>query len=221
VLHLGVMPVGAYEMIRHAKFDLGQQVTAELECTSMFMTRAQMEKVGPFVYSWAHSPADAWNSVKSGVTDILVLEHAPHTREDVEPGWTDTFSVPLGMTGAQEFVPLVLDAVNKGQLTLSDVVRYTAGQPARTFGVFPRKGVIQVGADADFTIIDMKRETLFRAQDMLTKSGHTSWEGMTAKGAPVYTLVRGSIVMRDGRVEGAAGYGRFVPGVAASSNKYI
>jgi dihydroorotase len=215
VLHLGVMPVGAYEMIRHAKFDLGQKVTAELECTSMFMTRDQMEKIGPFVYSWAHSPEEAWNSVKSGVADMLVLEHAPHTRSDVEPGWDDTFSVPLGMTGAQEFVPLILDAVNKGRLTLCDVARYMAEQPARTFGVFPRKGVIQVGSDADFTIVDMKREVLFRAQDMLTKAGHTSWEGMTAKGAPVYTIVRGAIVMRDGKVEGQPGYGAFMPGIAA------
>ena len=216
VLHLGVMPVGAYEMIRHAKFDLGQKVTAELECTSMFMTRAQMEKVGPYIYSWGHSPEEAWNSVRSGVADILVLEHAPHTREDVEPGWTDTFSIPLGMTGAQEFVPLILDAVNKGQLTLSDVARTMAEQPARTFGIYPRKGVIQVGADADFTIVDMQREMLFRAEDMLTRAGHTSWEGMTASGAPVYTIVRGTIVMRDGKVEGQAGFGQFVPGVAAA-----
>src|SRR3546814_1081589 len=57
VLHLGVMPVGAYEMIRHAKFDLGQEVTAELECASMFMTREQKDKVGPYSYNWAHSPA--------------------------------------------------------------------------------------------------------------------------------------------------------------------
>ena len=216
VLHLGVMPVGAYELIRHAKFDLGQQVTAELECASMFMTREQMEKVGPYTYNWGHSPEEAWKSVCTGVADILVLEHAPHTREDVEPGWQDTFSIPLGMTGAQEFVPLLMDAVNKGRLTLNDVARFTAEQPARIFGLFPRKGAIQVGSDADFTIVDMHREIVFRHADMLTKSAHTSWEGMRAKGAPVWTIVRGGIVMRDGKVVGEPGHGRFTPGTGAA-----
>jgi dihydroorotase (multifunctional complex type) len=216
VLHLGVMPVGAYELIRHAKFDLGQQVTAELECASMFMTREQMEKVGPYTYNWGHSPEEAWKSVRTGVADILVLEHAPHTREDVEPGWQDTFSIPLGMTGAQEFVPLLLDAVNKGRVTLNDVARFTAEQPARIFGLFPRKGAIQVGSDADVTIVDMQREVVFRHADMLTKSAHTSWEGMRAKGAPVWTIVRGGIVMRDGKVVGEPGHGRFTPGTGTA-----
>src|SRR3546814_6881989 len=76
------MPVGAYEMIRHAKFDLGQEVTAELECASMFMTREQKDKVGPYSYNWAHSPAAAWQSIADGVADFLVLERSEeHTSE--------------------------------------------------------------------------------------------------------------------------------------------
>lgn len=214
VLHLGVMPVGAYEMIRHARHELGQAVTAELECGSMFMTAEQIQKVGPYCYNWGHSPEAAWASLRDGVADILVLEHAPHTREDVEPGWQDTFSIPLGMTGAQEFVPLLADAVSRGRLTLADMVRYTCGNPARIFGVFPKKGVIQVGSDADFTILDMKREVVLRAEDMLSKAGHTSWEGMHAVGAPVGAIVRGREVMRDGEVVGEPGWGAFVPGTA-------
>jgi dihydroorotase len=215
VLHLGVMPVGAYEMIRHARYDLGQDVTAELELGSIFMTREQMQKVGPYTYNWGHSPEAAWDSIRQGVSDFLVLEHAPHTREDVEPGWQDTFSVPLGMTGAQEFVPLLLNAVNEGHLTLHQVAKHVAEQPARTFGIYPRKGAIQVGTDADFTIVDMNRTVTFRHDDMHTRSGHTSWVGMTAKGMAVWGIVRGSVVMQDGRVVGEPGYGRFMPGTAA------
>lgn len=216
VLHLGVMPVGAYELIRHAKHDLGQDVTAELELGSIFMTREQMEKVGPFTYNWAHSPAAAWKSIADGVSDFIVLEHAPHTREDVEPGWEDTFSVPLGMTGAQEFVPLMLNAVNEGHMTLQQVALHAAEQPARTFGIYPEKGVIQVGSDADFTIADMVREITFRHEDMLTKSAHTSWVGMRAKGMAVWGIVRGNVVMQDGVVKSEPGSGRFVPGTAAA-----
>lgn len=215
VLHLGVMPAGANEMIRHAKFDLGQDVSSELELGTMFMTREQMEKVGPATYNWGYNAEAGWETIRNGVADFIVLEHAPHTLEEVQPGWQDMFSVPLGMTGAQEFVPMMLNSVNQGRLTLNDVARLTAEAPARRFGIFPRKGVTQIGADADFSIVDMTREVVFTANDMLTKSGHTSWEGMRAKGLATYTIVRGEIVAQDGHIKVGPGFGRFVPGTAA------
>src|SRR3546814_12206396 len=113
----------------------------------MFMTREQKDKVGPYSYNWAHSPAAAWQSIADGVADFLVLEHAPHTREDVEPGWQDTFSVPLRMTGAQEFVHLPLYAAKEGRLTLPQVADPAAERPARPSGMFTRKGDVQLGAD--------------------------------------------------------------------------
>lgn len=217
VLHLGVMPAGANEMIRHAKFDLGQDVSAELELGTVFMTREQMEKVGPGTYNWGYDPETSLATIKSGVADFIVLEHAPHTLDDVTPGWQDLFSVPLGMTGAQEFIPLMLDAVGKGRFTMNDVARMAAETPARRFGIFPKKGVIQPGSDADFTIVDREREVRFTAADMLSKAGHTSWEGMSAKGAAAWTIVRGETVAKDGKLVGEPGYGRFVPGTAAKS----
>ena len=215
VLHLGVMPVGAYDLVEYAKKDLGTRLTTELETASLLMTRAQAEKVGPYAYLWAHSPAAGWRSLTNGVADILVGEHAPHSREDVEPGWVDNFSIPLGITGAQEFIPLLLSQVNEGRLTLEQVVRFCAETPARVFGQYPRKGTIQVGADADFTIVDMKKSAVLTAKDMHSKTGHTSWEGMQVSAMPVYTVVRGRIVMADGRIQGEPGWGRFQPGIAA------
>ncbi|MGH7051270.1 MAG: dihydroorotase [Acetobacteraceae bacterium] len=217
VLHLGVMPVGAYEMVRHAKFDLGQDVTAEQELGSMCMSREQMEKVGPLTYNWAHTPEAGWDAIRRGIADHLVLEHAPHTKQDVEPGWADMFSVPLGMTGAQEFVPLMLDCVNKGHLSLNDVARVAAEKPARTYGIYPCKGVIQVGSDADFTIVDMRRKGTFRDETMLSRAGYTSWVGISTTGAATHGIVRGRVVMQDGKVVGEAGHGRFTPGTAATS----
>jgi dihydroorotase len=218
VLHLGVMPVGAYEMIRHSKFELGQDVSAELETASLFMTREQAKRVGPFAYLWAHSPEAGWDSLRSGVADMLVGEHAPHTVEDVTPGWEDNFSVPLGITGAQESLPLLLNAVNEGRLTLSDVARFCALQPAKRFGLYPRKGVLAIGSDADITIVDLGKETVFRKEDMLSRAGHTSWEGMRVKGMPVYTIVRGKVVMDGGRVVGEPGFGRFTAGIRAHAS---
>jgi dihydroorotase-like cyclic amidohydrolase len=214
VLHLGVMPSGADEMIRHAKHDLGQDVSAELELGTMLMTREQMEKVGPRTYNWAHNPELGWTALERGIADFIVLEHAPHTVEDVDPGWTDMFSVPLGMTGAQEFVPLLLNEVNRGRLTLNDVARFAAEAPARRFGIFPRKGVIQPGADADLTLVDMRAKFRIETRDMLSKSGHSSWEGMSGQGLPKMTIVRGAVVAKDGKLVGSPGYGRFVSGTA-------
>lgn len=215
VLHLGVMPPASYEVIRHAKHDLGQEVYAELEISTALMTKKQAEKVGPCTYVWAYSPETAWESLESGVTDVIVSEHAPHTREDFEPGWQDNFSVPLGITGAQEFIPLMLTEVNRGRLTLEDLVWFCSENPARIFGIYPRKGTIQIDSDADFTIVDMNRRKKLTGKDMYTKSGITSWEGMGVTGMPVYTIVRGETVMRDGRILVQPGFGRFVPGKAA------
>jgi len=214
VLHLGVMPVGAYDLIKFAKQEWGTKVYAELEAGSMLMTREQAEKMGPFSYYWAHSPERAWQSLDDDVADVLVLEHAPHTREEVEPGWTDNFSVPLGVTGAQEFVPLMLTEVNAGRMTLEQLARFSSEQPAKIFGQYPKKGAILPGSDADFTIVDMNHEQVLTGKDMHSKVGLTSWEGMSTTGAPVYTVVRGEIVMDHGEIKSTPGYGRFTPGPA-------
>ncbi|WP_322881718.1 dihydroorotase [Pandoraea sputorum] len=215
VLHMGVMPPGANELVRQAKAQ-GQDISGEMESATLFMTRAQAEKVGPGAYAWAYAPERHWDAVHDGTADMLVGEHAPHTLEEIAPGWKDNFSVPLGITGAQEFIPLVLNAVNAGKLTLQDVARLCAEAPAKRFGQYPKKGRIQCGADADFTIVDMKQEQTFTVADMHTKAGYTAWEGIHTTGMPVYTIVRGETVMDHGKIVGTPGHGQFHPGIGAS-----
>ncbi|MGN6766994.1 MAG: dihydroorotase, partial [Rhizobiaceae bacterium] len=82
--------------------------------------------------------------------------------------------------------------------------------------IYPKKGVIEVGADADFTVADMKREAVFTKADMLSKSGHTSWEGLKVKGLAAFTIVRGEVVAQDGKLKGSQGYGKFVTGTATA-----
>jgi dihydroorotase len=215
VLHLGVMPAGANEMVLHAKKAFGQDVTAEMETAALFMTRKQADKVGPNAYLWAYDAETHWRAVKDGTADMLVGEHAPHTFQETEAGWQDNFSVPLGITGAQEFIPLVLSAVNAGRLSLDDVVRLCAEAPARRFGQYPRKGIIAAGSDADFTIVDMNMRNVFTRADMATRSAHTSWEGMEVTAMPVYTIVRGQPVMERGKITGQPGYGQLLKRVGA------
>lgn len=215
VLHMGVMPAETNELMHHAKFNLGQDVTGEMEAAALFMNKRQAEKVGPNAYLWAYNPDAHWAAVRDGSADMLVGEHAPHTLEETKAGWEDNFSVPLGITGAQEFIPLVLNAVNEGHLSLEDVARLCARKPAERFGQYPRKGQISVGADADFTVVDMNKTNIFRKEDMASRAGHTSWEGMQTKGMPMHTIVRGSMVVEEGVVVGKPGQGKFMPGTAA------
>ena len=98
---------------------------------------------------------------------------------------------------------------------MQEVARHCAERPAQIYGQYPQKGAIAVGSDADLTIIDMNREFELTAANMLSKVGFTTWEGIVTRGAAVYTIVRGAVVMKDGEVVGSPGYGRFTPGVAA------
>lgn len=214
VLHMGLMPPGAFEMVRHAKFDLGQDVTSELDMASMVNTDERVARIGPKSCFTNSFPEESWKSLHNGVSDIWVLEHAPHTSDEVEPGWQDMFSVPLGGTGAQEFVSVALTQVNAGKLTLNKFVELCSENPAKLFNMYPRKGSVDVGSDADITIVDMNKSQVLRDEDMVSRVGYTSWEGFEAKGMPVYTFVRGEMIMKDGNVVGKEGFGRFTPGVA-------
>jgi dihydroorotase-like cyclic amidohydrolase len=101
--------------------------------------------------------------------------------------------------------------VNEGKLTLDTLVRITSYNPARIFGVYPRKGVIQPGADADLVIIDMNKEEEITNETTYTKVGWTPYHGRKIKGAPIRTILRGKTVMENGKILGKPGDGQFVP----------
>ncbi len=88
----------------------------------------------------------------------------------------------------------------------------TSENPARFFGMYPTKGSITAGADADFTIIDLKKRDVIRTENVVSKCGWTPWDGYKVKGVVVDTIVRGKEVVKDGKVIGEAGYGKFIPG---------
>jgi dihydroorotase-like cyclic amidohydrolase len=172
-------------------------------------------KIGPRTYLFARNPEKAWESIHSGLADVLVLEHAPHTREEIELGWKDNFSSPLGVIGIQEFLPLMLNEVNNGQLSLEKLVTLTSDNPSRIFGIYPKKGTIQVGSDADLTLVDMNQEMMLSSEKSYSKSGWTAFDGVRVKGVPTHTIVRGRVVYEEGKITGSPGMGKFVPGAAS------
>ena len=137
-----------------------------------------------------------WRGIADGIVDVLGSDHAPHTLEEKAKPYPAS---PSGMTGVQTLVPVMLDHVNAGRLTLARFVDLTSHGPNRLFGM-ARKGRIAAGYDADFTVVDMKRsETITNAQQG-SKAGWTPHHGRRVTGWPVGTIVRGMRVMWEGEL---------------------
>ena len=141
-----------------------------------------------------------WAAVRSGLVDVLGSDHAPHTLEEKARTYPDS---PSGMPGVQTLVPLMLDHVNKGMLTLERLVDLTSHGPARLFQI-ARKGRIAEGYDADLTIVDLKREATITNGWIASRCAWTPFDGVKVTGWPVSTVVRGRAVVRDGAIVGSA-----------------
>lgn len=137
-----------------------------------------------------------WSGVANGVVDILGSDHAPHTREEKDLPYPKSHS---GMTGVQTLVPIMLDHVNAGRLTLGRFVDMTSAGPNRLFGI-ANKGRIAVGYDADLTIVDLNRSETITNDWIVSRAGWTPYDGVTVKGWPVGTIVRGQTVMWQGEL---------------------
>jgi len=166
------------------------------ECYEQLGTYAQMN---PPVRDERHRRA-IWAGVASGVVDVLGSDHAPHTREEKDHAYPDSHS---GMTGVQTLVPIMLDHVNAGRLTIERFVDLTSHGPQRLFGI-RGKGRIAVGYDADFTIVDLMREETISDEQVASRAGWTPYHGKRVKGWPVGTFVRGRRVMWEGEILGSA-----------------
>lgn len=137
-----------------------------------------------------------WRGVENGALDILGSDHAPHTLEEKARPYPDS---PSGMTGVQTLVPVMLDHVNAGRLSLARFVDMTSAGPARLFGL-AGKGRLAAGFDADFTVVDLKRRAVITDAWIASRCGWTPYDGRAVTGWPVGTFVRGRRVMWEGEV---------------------
>jgi dihydroorotase len=137
-----------------------------------------------------------WRGIAQGVIDVLGSDHAPHTLEEKAKPYPQS---PSGMTGVQTLVPIMLDHVAAGRLTLQRFVDLTSAGPARIFRIVG-KGRIAAGYDADFTIVDLKRRATIRDSWIASRSGWTPYDGKAVTGWPVGTFVRGRKAMWEGEV---------------------
>jgi len=135
-----------------------------------------------------------WAALRAGIVDCIGSDHAPHTREEKDRPYPQS---PSGMPGVQTLLPLMMDHMNAGRLTLPRLVDLTSAGPARIFNI-AGKGRIAIGYDADFSIVDLKAKRTITNDWMKTKAGWTPYDGKTVTGWPIVTVIRGNIVMRDG-----------------------
>jgi dihydroorotase len=184
-------------------------LTCETGAHYAFLKAEDMERLGsrlrvnPPVRYGREGHGDALlDALADGRVDMIASDHAPHTRE--EKLNADVWQALSGFPGVETSVRLFLtNAVNAGRMSLQQFVRATSEGPARTWDLFPRKGTIRVGSDADLTIVDLAAEGVIRDEELHSKNAVTPFDGTRTKGAPVGTIVRGRIVMRDGALTGA------------------
>ncbi len=216
-LHLLHVTAGSsMALVRQAKAQ-GLPVTAETCPHYLFLNEQALERLGP--YAKINPPirseeehARLWEFVEDGTLDTIGTDHAPHERAAKERGWANIFDAPSGAQGLETLLPLMLTAVNRGLLGLPTVVRLLSESPSRLFGLYPRKGCLLPGSDADFVLVDMGRTATIDPARMYTKQkeGARLFEGTPVQGLPVLVVSRGEVVMRDGVVAGEPGRGRLV-----------
>ncbi|MBI1848173.1 MAG: amidohydrolase family protein [Candidatus Rokubacteria bacterium] len=203
---------------------LGQRVFTETCPQYLLLTDEEMERWGPLAKIGpplrpAHGPdrAALWDGSAQGYIACVASDHSPRAKKFKEPGWRNIFvddagkPIPFGSPGLETLVPLVYTegVVNRG-LPLTWMARVLGENPARIFGLYPRKGTITVGADADLLIWDPEPEGTITVADHLGIAGWTLYEGFKTKGRPWMTLLRGQVLLNQGRLEQAPGFGEYL-----------
>jgi len=174
--------------------------------------RGSLAKMSPPL----RSPEDVkalWRAVQEGAIDVIGSDAAGHAVASNEPLYDRIFSAPHGIPGLDTLFTVTYDeGVNKGRITLPHLVRMTSENPARIFGLYPRKGCLCAGADADVVIFDPALAHRVPKKNPYTKVDYSLYEGRACLGAPVLVMQRGKVVMADGEVKAAAGQGEYLAG---------
>lgn len=195
-------------------------ISAETTPHNLLLTEDELDRQGPYakVTPPLRSAEDLealFAALRDGTIDIVATDHAPHLPAEKEAGRNDIWQAPGGFPGLQTLLPLMLNEVARGRLSLAEVAALCCERPARLFGLYPQKGVLEPGSDADLVLVDPKREASIENDAQLSRARITPFAGRRVRGWPVATLLRGRVVMRDGRIVGSPAGALVVPRAAA------
>jgi allantoinase len=208
-----ISAAGTIDVLRWAK-EIGRKVTGETSANYLLLNEDTMKTIGPYakIDPPLRGPNDQkalWKALNEGVLDVLASDHAPYPKEDKEKGWSNIFDAPSGGIGVETGLPLMLDCVNNDVIGLRRLVEVYSTNPAILLNLYPKKGVLLPGSDADIVIVDMKKEHVIKGEQLHSKTKITAFEGKKIRGIPVTTIVRGNVVVDEGIITGNPGYGIF------------
>lgn len=153
-----------------------------------------------------------WQGLRQGLIGIVSTDHAAFHWEKQKLAARSFAEVPFGAPGIETLLPLLYsEGVVKGRISLTQMVNLLATNPARQFGLYPQKGTIQIGADADMVIFDPQVDWEITSDGLHSAAGYSAFEGWRVKGKPVLSLLRGEILLKDGKLQRSPGYGRYLP----------
>jgi dihydroorotase (multifunctional complex type) len=209
---------GSLRLIRAAKAK-GQRVTASVDPKYYHLTRDDLMRLkgracpGGFITEDADRMAEIWKSLNDGTIDSIDADHAPHTLEELEQMEDDAWHSAMGSPQYDWQYTITLTDVNNGKITLRRAVELLSEAPARMLGIFPKKGALLPGSDADLVLVDIDREMTLTDEGLYTKVGWTPYLGWKVKGYVAMTMLRGTVVARDREIVGQPGYGQYIAGV--------
>lgn len=206
----------AVELVNQAKAK-GVSVVAETCPHYLFLNEDALIKFGAFAkcnppLRSEEQRVKMWEHLVNGDFDFVGSDHAPYTKEEKESGNGDIFVPPAGFPGLSTRLPLMFTAVKEGKLKLEQMVRLICENPARIFGLYPKKGVLLPGSDADLIIIDPDNKSIIDKDKMFTKCKDSAvvYDGWEVYGQPEKTIVRGRVVYDQGVIKVDPGYGKVI-----------
>jgi dihydroorotase (multifunctional complex type) len=209
---------GSLQLIRAAK-ERGQRITASVDPKYYHLTRDDLARQqgracpGGFITEDPERMAEIWRSLNDGTIDSIDADHAPHTLDEIKVLETDAWHAAMGSPQYDWQYSITLTDVANGKLPLWRAAQLLAEAPARLLGIYPRKGTLLPGSDADLVVVDLDRETVLTDDGLYTKVGWTPYLGWTVKGYVELTMLRGTVIAKDRDVIGEPGFGRYIPGV--------
>lgn len=206
---------GAVALVKQAVHE-GHKITGETCSHYLFFEDEDYFEIGPTLRAAppirSRPEVEAlWGCVQRGDIDAITSDHSPFPPERYRLGIDNVWEGAGGVMGLQSMLPAVItEGVHRRGMTWELVVRLMSSNPARIFGIYPQKGALLPGSDADFTVIDPDREWVLKTEDLFYRYKQSPYVGRRFKGAVTHTVVRGTVVFADGRIVAEPGYGRLV-----------
>jgi len=200
------------DLVRRER-ELGATLSIESCPQYFYINSDEVREYGPtrkFTPPARDAPAGElmWKRLARGQIDVISTDHAPSTLD--QKFASDIWGCPFGLPGVETTLTMLLDAVAEGRLTLQRLVQTYSEAPARLLGLYPRKGALRIGSDADVVLVDTEQEHVLSNNNIVSKAGWTPFDGRRVKGRPVMTMLRGQVVAENGEVAAEPGGGRFV-----------